>query len=226
MALSALSWVWRGSPFLHGMALVSHMGLHLKLTFMGGTVKRGVMGFGVLYFRNCQAKSSSYLEVLKVISIWGLLSKSLVSSSLPLRWLYKKPPLLLAVIQIFSASMTCCASKSCLLSAQPVSTSNAEAWKGVKLCLSLKYHLKKTPTLSWHHSTDADGGCYIFPASSNNARASLPLGLNHFQGLMTSLNITACSKWKPRHKALIYAKPDPRSCCALMCRCFLSMGST
>lgn len=71
MALSALSWVWRGSPFLHGMALVSHMGLHLKLTFMGGTVKRGVMGFGVLYFRNCQAKSSSYLEVLKVISIWG-----------------------------------------------------------------------------------------------------------------------------------------------------------
>lgn len=54
-----------------------------------GLWREGIMDFGVLYFRNCQAKPSSYLEVLKVISIWGLLSKSLVSSSLPLRWLYK-----------------------------------------------------------------------------------------------------------------------------------------
>lgn len=45
MAVSDLLWVWHGSPFLHGMTLASHMGLHLKLTFMGGTVKRGDNGF-------------------------------------------------------------------------------------------------------------------------------------------------------------------------------------
>lgn len=117
--------------------------------------------------------------------------------------------------------MTCCASKSYLLSAQPVSTSNAEAWKGVKLCLSLKYHLKNpNPFLApchWRRWWMLHFPCQFKQCQTKSP--IIPLGPNHFQGLITSLNITAWSKWKPRHKGLIHAEPDPRSCCALMCVC-------
>lgn len=90
------TWHWWGRCEF-GMAAPSCMAWPSSLTcsctsgwpLWVGLWREGLMGFGVLYFRNCQDKPSSYLEVLKVISIWGLLSKSLVSSSLPLRWLYK-----------------------------------------------------------------------------------------------------------------------------------------
>lgn len=115
--------------------------------------------------------------------------------------------------------MTCCASKSCLLSAQPVSTSSAEAWKGLKLCLSLKYHLKKSSSFlascHWYRWWLLHFLCQFKQCQT----PIIPLSPNHFQGLITSLNITAWSKWKPRHKALIHAEPDPGSYCALTCVC-------
>lgn len=61
-----------------------------------------------------------------------------------------------------------------------------------------------------------------FPCQSKQCWSKsprIPLGTKHFQGLMISLNITAWSKWKHSHNALIDTEPDPRSCYALTCSC-------
>lgn len=61
-----------------------------------------------------------------------------------------------------------------------------------------------------------------FPCQSKqcwNKSPRIPLGPKHFQGLITSLNTTAWSKWKPSHKALIHTEPYPTSCYALTCSC-------
>lgn len=76
MALLHLS--WNASSFLH----VTGLFLVLSCT---SSLPEEVMSFGVLYFRKCQTQFSSCFEMLTVISIWGLLGKSLVFSSLPLR---------------------------------------------------------------------------------------------------------------------------------------------
>lgn len=99
--------------------------------------------------------------------------------------------------------MIYCVSRSCLLSAQPVSTSNAEAWKRIKLHLALNCHPKK-PFLAPHHQ------CiwwmlHLLCQSKQCWSKSpiIPFGPKHIQSLITSLNITAWSKWKPSHKVLI-----------------------
>lgn len=120
--------------------------------------------------------------------------------------------------------MTCCASKSYLLSAQPVSTPNAGAWDGVKPCLPLKYYPKKAFSVTifrWRMLN--------FPCQSKqcwNKSPRIPFDPKHFQDLIVSLNIAAWSKWQPSHKDLIHTEPDHRSCCALMCSCASSARET
>lgn len=86
--------------------------------------------------------------------------------------------------------------------------------RGVKLCLSLRCYPKITFTALCHQHRWQR---LHLPCQSKQCRSKSPrilLGPKHPQDLITFLNITGCSKWKPSRKVLIHGEPG-----------FLSKGS-